>query len=64
MPNTFEMSRYGFNSDGHGKVVLRLRALADKPDYGVPVGINIGKNKDTPLEVAKLDYSIGITHLG
>lgn len=51
------INRMGFNSDGAGVVALRLSALGH---LGIPVGVNVGKNKDTPLEHAAEDYAKGI----
>ena len=44
----------GFNNEG-GEVVAR-RLEAGRP-FGMPVGVNIGKNADTPLEKAESDYA-------
>jgi dihydroorotate dehydrogenase len=43
----------GFNNCGMDVVAARLRAYKGK----MPVGVNIGKNKDTPLKDALSDYS-------
>ncbi len=48
----------GFNNEGIAQVVERLKAV--KPKMKIPVGLNIGKNKDTPLERATDDYVICI----
>ena len=47
------INRMGFPNDGVDAVALRLARLG-KPV--VPLGINLGKNKDTPLEDAAQDY--------
>jgi dihydroorotate dehydrogenase len=47
------INRLGFNNGGVKAGAERVRALAFRP---APVGINIGKNKDTPLEQAEADY--------
>lgn len=47
------INRMGFNNQGVDALVARLRA---RPFDGV-LGINIGKNKDTPVERAVEDYS-------
>lgn len=50
-------SRYGFNSDGHDRVLERLLQLKNsKPD--IVLGVNLGKNKTT--EIAHEDYIKGI----
>ncbi|MCB9666017.1 MAG: quinone-dependent dihydroorotate dehydrogenase [Alphaproteobacteria bacterium] len=47
------INRMGFPSQGAR--VVRARLDADRP-YGTVLGVNIGKNKDTPLEEASRDY--------
>lgn len=47
------INRMGFNNDGMQAMAERLTRLKWRPG---PVGINIGKNKDTPLEHAVEDY--------
>ncbi|MBS1704576.1 MAG: quinone-dependent dihydroorotate dehydrogenase [Armatimonadetes bacterium] len=46
------INRMGFNN--HGAVAAAQRLRSAKPP--VPIGINLGKNKDTPLESAAEDY--------
>lgn len=47
----------GFPSEGMDVVAARLAAYQDRNEWpGVPVGINVSKNKDTPDEEAHLDY--------
>ncbi|MDY6817510.1 MAG: quinone-dependent dihydroorotate dehydrogenase [Halobacteriales archaeon] len=48
------INRMGFNNDGADRVADRL---ADKRLPAVPMGINIGKSKATPLEDAADDYA-------
>jgi len=48
------INRMGFNNHGADKIGARLERL-DLPD--VPIGINIGKSKSTPLEDAADDYA-------
>jgi dihydroorotate dehydrogenase len=51
------INRLGFNNDGADIVANRLRQWRESgrwPD--VPVGINIGKSKTTPLDQATADY--------
>jgi dihydroorotate dehydrogenase len=47
------INRMGFNNAGADAVAARLRALPRQPG---PVGLNLGKNKDTPNERAAGDY--------
>jgi dihydroorotate dehydrogenase len=47
------INRFGFNSDGADAVARNLAAGAPA---GLRVGVNIGKNKDTPNEQAAADY--------
>lgn len=51
------INRLGFNNDGAdvvGQRLQRLRASGFRPS--IPIGINIGKSKVTPLEEAGQDY--------
>ena len=51
------INRLGFNNDGADVVAARLAKLrADGRWPAIPVGINIGKSKSTPLEEAPADY--------
>lgn len=47
------INRMGFNNEGMAQLAGRLRELTWRP---APVGVNIGKNKDTPNENAVDDY--------
>jgi dihydroorotate dehydrogenase len=47
------INRMGFNNHGAADAAARLRALTWRPG---PLGVNLGKNKDTPLEKAVDDY--------
>ena len=47
-------NRMGFNNDGAEAVAARLAKLKFRPPF--PIGISIGKNKDTPNERAADDY--------
>jgi dihydroorotate dehydrogenase len=49
------INRMGFNSDGAAAVAERLREKAWDHER-VPLGVNCGKNKDTPLDRAIFDY--------
>jgi dihydroorotate dehydrogenase len=50
------INRMGFNNLG----VDNLIANVERADYGGILGINIGKNADTPIEKAADDYLIGL----
>jgi dihydroorotate dehydrogenase len=51
------INRLGFNNDGADAIAQRLRALRESGRWPVvPVGINIGKSRATPLEEATDDY--------
>ena len=47
------INRMGFNNHGAADAATRLSARTWRPG---PLGVNIGKNKDTPLEKAVDDY--------
>jgi dihydroorotate dehydrogenase len=55
------INRMGFNNHGLDAMARRLRCLGRRPG---PVGVNLGKNKDTPLERAVDDYVAGVEKLG
>src|SRR5437870_7572367 len=51
------INRLGFNNDGADAVAERFRRLRKSGRWpAVPVGINIGKSRTTPLERAADDY--------
>jgi len=51
------INRLGFNNEGADVIANRLAALHESGRWpAVPVGINIGKSKATPLEQATDDY--------
>ena len=54
------INRMGFNSDGMGRIVRRLRALRRRKFPGI-VGINLGANKDSVDRGA--DYLVGLRTL-
>jgi len=59
-PETLSIiNRMGFNSDGAQRVLQRLNEL-QWPSARVPLGVNIGKNKNTPVSKAVDDYMTGI----
>ncbi len=47
------INRMGFNNDGAREIAARLAKLRWRPG---PVGVNIGKNRETPLDQAIGDY--------
>lgn len=50
------INRMGFNNKGVDYLVDQVRAAKTKHNFKGVLGINIGKNKDTPDENAKDDY--------
>jgi dihydroorotate dehydrogenase len=51
------INRLGFNNDGADVVAARLRALRERGRWpAIPVGVNLGKSKVTPIENAVDDY--------
>jgi len=51
------INRMGFNNDGAEVVAARLEALQGMGRWPtIPIGINLGKSKVTPLEEATSDY--------
>ena len=48
------INRLGFNNEGLAALIGHLEDAA--PEVDVPIGVNIGKNRDTPLERATDDY--------
>ncbi len=53
------INRMGFNNQGSGLVADRLRRHNWKHEP-IPLGVNLGKNKDTDVSAAIEDYSQGI----
>ncbi|SRR5258706_1970901 len=49
------INRLGFPGKGAGFVARQLQSIARRP-RSVLIGVNLGKNKDTPLENAAEDY--------
>ena len=54
------INRMGFPSIGALAVGRRLRSLHH---YNAPIGISLGKNKETPLQEAANDYQATLDHL-
>ncbi len=50
------LNRMGFNNCGADAMAARLAKLTSKPEPLIPIGINLGKSKLTPLEEAANDY--------
>src|SRR4030095_13850317 len=58
------INRLGFNNDGAEVIAHRLARLRERGGWpGIPVGINIGKSRATPLEGAVEDYLISFRKL-
>ena len=55
------INRMGFNNDGVEQVAARLAALRAR-GLSVPLGVNLGKNKETADAAA--DYALGVAGLG
>jgi dihydroorotate dehydrogenase len=63
-PQKALINRMGFPNPGAEAAAQRLRALWKSGHWpSIPVGINIGKSKVTPLEAAVEDYLESIFHL-
>jgi dihydroorotate dehydrogenase len=54
------INRMGFNNDGVDRLVDNVRRQGTFRRRGGIVGLNIGKNADTPIERALDDYRIGL----
>lgn len=54
--NRAVINRMGFNNQGVAALAGRLRVAREAGLVRVPVGVSIGKNKDTPVEQAAEDY--------
>ena len=51
------INRLGFNNDGADVIAERLRHLRESAlAPSIPIGVNLGKSKVTPLEEAAADY--------
>lgn len=51
------INRMGFNNDGAEVVARRLQLLRKRANLPV-IGVNIGKNKETPADQAHVDYEL------
>lgn len=50
------LNRMGFNNCGATAMAQRLAQIRDQLTLSIPIGINLGKSKVTPLEEAAKDY--------
>ena len=50
------INRMGFNNDGADVIINRIKQIYPKGERSVPLGINIGKGKNTPIDKAHEDY--------
>ncbi|MFT4622094.1 MAG: dihydroorotate dehydrogenase [Myxococcota bacterium] len=58
------LNRMGFNNRGSEAMATRLRALREAGKWpSVPVGVNLGKSKVTPLDEAPADYALSTRRL-
>ena len=58
------INRMGFNNQGVATMVRRLDGLRSRGQLaGTVIGVNLGKNKDTPLGAAAGDYTVCMQRL-
>ena len=57
-PASAIINRLGFNNEGVDALALRLTRARERKVYSGVIGVNLGKNKDTPNERALDDYRI------
>lgn len=50
------LNRMGFNNQGAAALATNLQGLWQQRSRQIPIGINLGKSKVTPLEAAAADY--------
>ncbi|WP_414530023.1 quinone-dependent dihydroorotate dehydrogenase [Nodularia chucula] len=50
------LNRMGFNNSGAAAMAARLLADQQRLAWSIPIGINLGKSKVTPLDAAAEDY--------
>jgi len=50
------INRMGFNNDGAAALASQLREARSQKPFDIPIGVNLGKSKVTPLEQAVDDY--------
>ncbi len=54
------INRMGFNNDGLERFVANIEASRQFSAAGGVLGLNLGKNADTPIEKALDDYALGL----
>lgn len=54
--------RYGFNSEGHDKVLQRIKNVRHTEEDTSVIGVNLGKNKTSTNHIS--DYVEGINKFG
>lgn len=52
------INRMGFNNEGADAMAARLKRLRESGKSLPVIGVNIGKNKQTPAELAAADYAV------
>lgn len=58
------LNRLGFNNDGADAIAVRLRRKRDSGGWPhIPVGINLGKSRVTPIDEANSDYLLSFERL-
>lgn len=57
------INRFGFNNDGLERFVANVTASGHDSAGRVLLGLNIGKNADTPIERALDDYALGLQRI-
>lgn len=58
------INRLGFNNGGSAALAARLRRLRQAGAWpAVPVGVNVGKSRVTPVEEATADYATSVERL-
>lgn len=50
------LNRMGFNNSGAANMAARLVEMRNRLNLAIPIGVNLGKSKITPLESAFVDY--------
>ena len=50
------INRMGFNNSGAAAMATRLQPFYQEKPWSIPIGVNLGKSKVTPLEAAATDY--------
>ena len=55
------VNRLGFNNDGAAATMARIAAVRAAGPVGIPIGVNVGKGRDTPADGAPDDYRRAVT---